>query len=140
MKRLSPAQRAFLGLPADEGRLVSSEEGLHQVERRFRARFRSLKLEKAELGLDGDTVRQLLGRLARGLMAVPFGGKVSVNEDKLDEIIGEGDDCQAFKEIATGIGTLVEEPKGYFRFADIETFDYFTSIGAGSSLPGRPHP
>jgi hypothetical protein len=90
----------------------------------------TLKEEKGDLGLDGDTVRHLLARLARGLMKVPFGGRISVSQDKMYEIIGAKDQCDAFKEVATGIGVLVEEPQeGYFRFVDIETFEYFTSVG-----------
>jgi hypothetical protein len=52
------------------------------------SRLRALKQEKGDLGLDGDTVRHLLGRSATGLMTVPFGGRISVSQEKMAEIIG----------------------------------------------------
>lgn len=129
MKKLSPAQRQLLGLPADESLLTGSEDGLHEVERLFQNRFRALKQEKRDLCLDVDGARRLLSRLARGLMHVPGGGRVSVSREKMGQIIGVEDQLgEVFKEIVTSIGFLVEEPEGYFRFADT-IFEYFTSVG-----------
>jgi hypothetical protein len=127
-KKLSPTQRTVLGLPADEAIVAQSDEGLHTPERLFQSRFRALQQQRGALPFDGDAIRRILGRLAKGLVHVPFGGKISVSREKMDEILQLHDQLDDFTEIAVGIGFLVEEPKGYFRFADIQTFEYFTSV------------
>jgi hypothetical protein len=128
-KRLTTEQRRRLGLPEDDDMLRDSNEGLHPVEKLFRSRLRTLRQEKGDLGLDGDTVHHLLGRLARGLMELPFRGEVVVSGDKLNQIIRAEDQSETFKEIATGIGFLIEEKPIGFRFANNDMLEYFTSFG-----------
>jgi hypothetical protein len=129
MKKLSPAQRELLRMPADEDRISSSEKGVDEVEKLFRRRFLELLEAKGQLGLNRDTVRSLLATLARGLMEVPFGGSISISREKLVQILGAESQVDAFTEIASGMGFLIQEPKGYFRFADNNSFEYFTSLG-----------
>jgi hypothetical protein len=127
-KKLSPAQRTVLGLPAEETVIAQSDEGLHPIERLFQSRFRALRQQQRRLPLDQDATRGILGRLAKGLARVPFGGEISVSREKMDDILQLKDRLDVFAEIAVGIGFLVEEPKGYFRFADDQMFEYFTSV------------
>ena len=127
-KKLTPSQRTLLGMPADEALLARPEEGLHPIERLFQNRFHALLLQRGKLPLDGGAIRRMLGGLAKGLMHVPFGGKVAVSRQKMDEILQLKDQFDVFTEIAAEIGFLVEEPKDYFAFVDVETFEYFTSV------------
>jgi hypothetical protein len=125
-ERLSPEQHAiFKPSNRDAG---DDEASLHEIEKLLRQRLRALAQETGALALDLDTMRSLLGRLARGLMDVPFGGRLSVGRQKFEAFLEAEPATAVFIEIATGIGFLIEEPKDYFRFADIATFDYFTTV------------
>jgi hypothetical protein len=135
LKRLTPQEREAFGLSCDAELVATDESGLHEVERRFQQRYRALKRERGDLEMDNITIRRLLGRLAKGLMDVPFAERLSsfgaemwINQNKIRSIIGAECQDELFEVLAADLGVLVGDGKGYFKFADQETFNYYTTV------------
>jgi hypothetical protein len=131
-RKLSSDQRRSLGLAADQDLVAGSEDGLHQVEKDFRRRFRELTSQHPEVGLSEQRVRDLLTRVALAIADLPFArlsGDLLTSKDKLGEMAKAGADLDAFLSAATGIGFLVEEAKGYYRMSSKVILDYFASRG-----------
>jgi hypothetical protein len=131
---LSPSQRQLLGLPADAGLVERRADGLHEVEQRFRSKYRALVETAGAQPIDIETMRALLGRLARVLDTVPGGGRAAANMDWVAGKLALGQALGGFVAIGVATGVLVEESKGYLRFDDPKTLEYFTTVGSGGAM------
>jgi len=131
---LSPFQRQLLGLPADAGLVARAADGLHEVEQRLRSNYRVLTETAGTQPIDIETMRVLLGRLARAMYGVPGGGRAAASIDWVDGKLALGEARGAFVAIGVATGVLVEEFKGYVRFDDPKTLEYFTTVGAGVAM------
>ena len=132
--KLTSAQRQMLGLPGDEDLLADSEEGLHEVERQFRRKFRDLKAEHPDLPLTARRTHALLAKLGAKISMTPFyrlGSDIAISREKLGELINvDEQELEIFTTTAIRLGFLVELPKGYFQFASEVILDYFEAQGA----------
>jgi hypothetical protein len=127
---LNPSQRGLLGLPGDAALVDFATDALAEAEKRLRTGYQAIAIAKGPLAIDECTLRHLLGELARYVTRVPGGGRVraAINVDWMAGKLQLGHLRDAFVETAVGIGILVEEPRGYVRFDNLETLHYFTTV------------
>jgi hypothetical protein len=106
---------------------------LIEAEQQLRAKYRALVEVSGAQPIALDRLRQLLGQLARELARAPGRGRAAINVDVMAEKLGLGALTNAFVELGVATGVLVEEVKGYVRFENPGTLDYFTTVGSGGT-------
>src|SRR5215510_5814045 len=85
--------------------------------------YLALTKERGNLGIDADTTRRLLGKMARNLPAC--GEDVLLSWDHITQkVLDRESNLEAFRSVATALGYLTEWPRGYISFSSRRVFEF----------------